>query len=409
MKLFQQVLLSILLGITFIENCYLPRGCEWLRIKHSSLFYKMKCDHFNEKFDEDNYTRNGLCLPTNGLVFKYSLYIQPNSAKAKILDNSFDLHKVFTHINRTFITTYQLYFTNVKGFSYDLAMNVNNLFIYINFYDSEFRFYNGENQLIKSCDDYIAPNLSKNFIVKSRLMPVPSFTFSNSRFRDPICPLVFANTTISELLFKDLVKSYYKTNYIRFVNESFQLDSYIDLLSIVNLYNLDIDLSLVNREVFKNTPKFYFDGVINSIQTDFFAHFNDLYSISFSAKYFPSYIRRQGIEWIKIINYNTSVNLTNLTLVCEQFNRFRYIEFQTKYSLSLPKEKSYLNDEDFCLFKDYPFEQLIFIRLDTINPNSFGLKFSCTDLWLMKYYNILLDCMDYNFKKDEYENILNVT
>ena len=137
----------------------------------------------------------------------------------------------------------------------------------------------------------------------------------NTRFPEPICPLFFANSRLEYLKIHHLLNSYYKKNLLRFIknsssyNQSIGINSHIKTLELNEFYGLDLDL--LNRDVFKDTNQFAFDGVIRSIENDVFKPFRDLTSIMFNPKVFLDLVRRQGIEWIKQANDDLHINITD--------------------------------------------------------------------------------------------------
>lgn len=99
-------------------------------------------------------------------------------------------------------------------------------------------------------------------------------------------------------------------------------------------------------------------------------------NIRFDAYYFRKLIHSQGIEWMRLINNNLTVDLT-------------YILVGFWSGLTI---KDFLPDADFCLWKDFPLEQSLIInqwaywesnRDEDLNP-------SCLYLWLNQETNPLL-------------------
>lgn len=153
-------------------------------------------------------------------------------------------------------------------------------------------------------------------------------------------------------------------------------------------YNLDSDANLVHYEIFESTKEFIFDGVINSIQSDLFKPFKQLKSIKCNPYYLLKVVRKQGIEWVKNINLDVKVNLSDSMSVQSNIDLLKQIQFQiNNFAGFIYDPKSdFFYDEDFCLFVDFPFEQLVVINL-YLNAQEKS-KMSCTTLWLVQYNSL---------------------
>lgn len=318
----------------------------------------------------------------------------------QIVDESFGVFKLaeyFNHENK-------LKIFNLKGFDIESQINVSTNFKDIYFY-SRFDLYKN-NRLVKDCRDFEAAN-SRGFILRSIIF-VPEYGHFQTllytlilvkpKSTYPICPLFFRNALIYQLSINYLVKSYYIKNVITFSNysntSSTPLRSFITHLEIDESYGIDLDSKLLNPEIFARTNYFTFTSHINSIEKDVFRPF------TFEAIYFYSdklidVVRRQGIEWTKSINWNIHVDLSNLTaeMVDEKYPhksvQFGLIETRDDF---LGYERHPITDADFCLFHDFPFEQLVFFMGElplNISHRENKSSISCISVWLYRYYSIL--------------------
>lgn len=155
----------------------------------------------------------------------------------------------------------------------------------------------------------------------SSLLEYYTVSLSNSRFRTPVCPLLFENTKLGGLHITNLVKSYYKNNVIKYLKVNESINSQIRIYELENFYRLDLNRELINEIIFEKTPEFLFDGVINSIETDLFKSFVRLKSVEFNPVSFLEVVRKQGIKWIRSINYQLRVNLSDLKSVRNFMNK----------------------------------------------------------------------------------------
>lgn len=100
-------------------------------------------------------------------------------------------------------------------------------------------------------------------------------------------------------------------------------------------------------------------------------------------------MRKQGIEWIKNINSNVKVDLKNETEIEANQEFSTYIQIEPDNEMLSNKYNHYAYDKDFCLFVDFPFEQLIFfitpIWEDKLIHKS-HIPYACTELWLFQYF-----------------------
>ena len=121
---------------------------------------------------------------------------------------------------------------------------------------SDFVFFSEKNVQMTKCAD-LKPKSVIRTIFQFVTSPI-NYTFYWTNFRrHEICPLVFSNTTIAELHFSDsLVNTFYKKNILRFekINEKRnddEINSKIETLRLVKFDKIDIDESLLDKNVFK--------------------------------------------------------------------------------------------------------------------------------------------------------------
>ena len=367
-----------------VDICGKPDGCKWATINEgieevlvcSKIYNKFNQTKFNEVAARISYTFFSRWIYFN-IVFEEKI-------KKTILNNSFQLYKLADIKKAAYLSRVKL--INLKGFDVNLALEFFNCRLVLEFHDVNFDFYSREKKIIRTCEEYKSSLESpKSFIFHSNTTKQFKVFLANSQYRTPVCPLVFENTRLDELEINNLVKSYYKQNVIRFLKVNQSIKSNIRTQQFVNFYGLDLNKELINQEIFEKTSEFLFDGVINSIQTDLFKSFKSLKSIRFNPIYFIDILEKQGIQWIKNINNQISVNLSDLDSVKTYINKSVEIQFTIEdlFDFQHNSKAKIFHDEDFCLFVEFPFHQLVIVS------QSFEKKdISCTTFWLIQYYSI---------------------
>ena len=388
-----------------IETCGMPDGCEWLTKGKTLIADQIfVCDKYYNNF---NITKCDLALKnyTHIDLMVFTLLIDEKT-KRSVLNNSFQLYKFVDIINPAFSARIKL--VNLKGFDVNLALELTNQAA-IEFYDIDFDFYNTrENKIIRTCEEYKnsldKKSPKKKFIFNANssnrsLSLIEHFKVClvNSQFRTAVCPLVFEDTKLGGLYINNLVNSYYKKNVIKYLKVNRSINCTIKTYELESFYGLDINRELIN-EIFESTSEFLFDGVINSIETDLFKSFKSLKSLDFNPITFLEIVRKQGIQWIKNINYQLRVNLTDIKSVKKFIDKSVEIKFNVNnvFNFRYNSKAQLFYDEDFCLFADYPFDQLIMIFISYKYEKT---DLSCTTIWLIQYYSIYYEAIDSSEKR----------
>ena len=425
------IVISILIGLNEAGNlpqCVLPKGCRTQKVKDlinplgndkvaGESKIGMRCDIFEGFRFEFNLS---LAKDSNGTL-KCNLDIDkdeatfemrwPNRDEEKsILDQNFSLSNLFTLVETfTLTTSSSLNLINVKGFEIINQKYVRSFIIRkIICLSCKIKFYIGKS-LIKSCQDILEANMTD---IQSIFQIYPLNFFFGYPFYDfgyikinliesdfgkyPWCPLVFYHSRISFLTLKGLVNSFYKTNILTFsdTNDYSSFYSEIQSLELNNVQNIDLDLKFLNRLVFKKLVRIYVLGSVRIIDASIFRTLTSLSYISFQTFYFRSIMHRNGIDWIKSINRDENVNISNKTEVSKKFGQIKHLSFECFFIAQDENMDTVFPDEDFCLYIEYPFDQLVLIS-QYCNDQSYkylknltNSKFSCTFLWLIKYYEI---------------------
>lgn len=394
--------LFILILVVFCQNisvknenmCDLPAECKYIKyekpFRGNFTFGGILCDN---KFDEKmisvvNRTLNG-CIK---LFSADKVYISiKHDSKREIVDKSFEVFKL-----RRYNTMRVLYlnFLKVNGFDIESSIALNDENYYILKFYSGFNLYKRK-RLVNDCQDYNAAdsNHSHGFIFRKY---VSWFWIVQPKSIHPICTLFFRNTLIATFYLEFLVNTYFKRYMVTFTdlqssNEDTLLDYNLRIgtLRVINSYNIDLNSKFLNKYLFANTGVILFDCNFNSIQVDVFKPFKKLKRIDFDTVYMLEFIRKNGIEWIKSINSDVNVNMTNIDELSEYNHRIVNIFMRLNTNMYELKLRHLLFEKDFCLFVDFPFKQLILIVPFYFDPNKYQThfdKFICTEVWLFQYF-----------------------
>ena len=167
------------------------------------------------------------------------------------------------------------------------------------------------------------------------------------------------------------------------------LNSTILFLNIQMTNGIDVDSKFLNRYVFARLKSIDLFGHMNSIEPEVFKPLKELRYISIQYFDILFVIRRQGIDWIKNINSDVNVKLNNQTDVDLNQDKFFSLKLYSNREFWASKSNHYFDEEDFCLFVDYPFHQLVFFlphqTEDSLKYRN-NTPYTCTELWLYQFY-----------------------
>lgn len=191
----------------------------------------------------------------------------------------------------------------------------------IEFIDIRLDFYHNKKR-INSCQELIDSNLTN----RQTIFQIPfseraakrdrKLILRDVEYKSKICPLVFENANIIKLLLINLVNSFYKTNVLAFENLSITtaMHSSIEFLGIYNFQNIDLDINILNRLVFKYTINILLEsGSLNSINEETFKILNKITRVGLNPLNFRKINNKQGINWIK--NMNNMINVISISKI----------------------------------------------------------------------------------------------
>lgn len=206
------------------------------------------------------------------------------------------------------------------------------------------------------------------------------------------------NSNIKIFSLVGLADTFYKRSILAFENRTFDdLNSTIKDLALIKIENINIDSNLLNPFVFKNTELLSFIGSVNMIDGYSLNRLQSLVQIEFSNNYYRDMIHKNGIEWTRDLNPDLDVNLSNFNEILDKSNRTKNIFIVSKgFSTEIRLTKLF-PEQDFCLYRDFPFNQLVIFmeipdpgdeeKLEIFNST---IYYTCTYLWLTQYFEIFI-------------------
>ena len=304
----------------------------------------------------------------------------------EILDKSFDFRSIAK------LMVIEIVFDRLKGIDVNAAVDFKNVnpMQYLDGYNLNLKFLDSRLAMYENgvesdkCSENESSNNGSDFfsIFQYYSSPHTFISIENLSNKNKLCPMIFKNVEISSISFIYVENSFYRRNSFEFM-ESKQIDQKTTIYNVYfkECHMFDFNKKILNPSVFKEVKTILFDGTINSIQVDVFKPFKNLRKLDITIVYVESMFRRIGIEWTKSLNSDINVNISNQSEIsnkagfifdlCFQENVFKY------------EEKIYnrFPIEDFCLYRDFPFEQLVLL-----GTSYFHNEPTCTDLWLFQLY-----------------------
>ena len=368
------------------KSCYAKDKSNWLTctIKRNSRL------DFNVSKDEIEY------------ITGFSIVPDRFDSKTVLSRNTMDFNSLIRYLysNKSNIS---LLFQSLKGFNLDLfditdysPFSQNISIPKIAILDCDFDFFIDEKKM-KSCQDYYV-SMTNSYLIPKSIFQTSLFLVRDNKqlylylsgFRNAICPLAFKNVFLMQLhIYGD--NSFFSQRLLRFTNDTFKSLSSLILILEINIHNVELNLEFLNPSVFEKLKCIIVNRKIKSIDPDVFVVLKKLKKIVFESNYVKGLMHnKRGIDWIKNINKQITVNLTNETEMVENLNNFKHLYLECKNIINNTHPSDIFPDEDFCLYKDFPFSQLVFL-LQTctteVHFDYYRQKLSCTYLWLIQYFS----------------------
>ena len=238
--------------ITKISYLYNFLGKEIFFRKSTGL----KCDIQNSDFTLDNTSfyaiaKNIKEYETTKRIkfFEFNWSIDKKASSS--LTQQFNLSALMEFFKYTNYSA-KIIIRNLKSIELQLFTKSYNSISIILIFNSDLRF-TIDLKTVKTCADIK--------IVQSKITSLFQIPFGNEkkiflfgcRFPVTLCPLIFLNNNIHKLFIFNLIDTFYKTNLMKFSNETFEdANSSIYSLYLYNCENIDLDVSFLNSSVFKN-------------------------------------------------------------------------------------------------------------------------------------------------------------
>ncbi|CAF0708212.1 unnamed protein product [Brachionus calyciflorus] len=333
---------------------------------------------------------NSTCLRGERHITAYTIVDQKNLKSENLIKKLLNLNEKFD--NSSLIKSF---FIRINGLSIE-NKNTTQLLtqkkILTAFGESNFKFY-FNNKLITRCEQL--KNLTIQHLFNSANLH--EVELSRSFNKNKICPLIFQNVKIQIFVINNIMETFYIKQFIKFENFTensiLNLNSNIKILVLSKVMKLNLDQNLINPYVFKSLNQLRVFGEINSIEEDLFKNLKNMRSFLLDGQNIRKLFHKFGINWIKFKNQNIKVNSTNykdtfknlnsLFIIYISFNIGDYVSNYYEHFEPLFDLKNTFPDGDFCLYKDFPFDQLIHIYFDLFD---YDLKKSpsltCTLVWL---------------------------
>ena len=274
-------------------------------------------------------------------------------------------------------------FKNIKHGDNGFSLELNNLFWRFNSFDCQI-----DPENINAMSFVFSDLKLKKFTMESGLYE------RNLR----ICPLIFKKSSIESFEIT-VIKS--QTSFI--YEEIKQINSNLDtegltVLLDVNIQELYVKFTnsffinkldkenLLNLFLFSKLKKIYLESVyIESIDETSIADLKSLNSLWLLNLDFEKMLNG-GVKWLSSLNSLVNVNLDNQAAVA-MLKKDDYFELVFEFSLT-PKLYEF-NDEAYCYFKDFPYNQLVMPLFYVTDPTSFkSLPCSCNVYNMFKYYSV---------------------
>jgi len=427
---------SLLFQISFGFNCKIPNGCrvdyfnviatthlyEKMFLKKLSIQCELKSG-FPFEFDGNSplLKEKQRCNIEQNSNVQTSVILKWQTRESYILDSTLKIYKLLDYLSYFYWYVY-LNFMNLKGFDVNLLENNLSASLLQNsgisslvFVNCKMSFYFGKEK-VQSCQDFKNKNISainSIFQITKSNYDYSSYyqiyvDLINCEFKQVLCPLVYKNSDIKNFRINNLANTFYKKNLLQFSNEQYsELNSKIKILELLNSQNIDLDLNLLNPSAFGKIEFLFVYGSINSITNDLYKSLEKLRRINFSTADVRKMFHKIGIQWIKQFNPNLNVNLNDTGEIEKEL--ITEITFNCEDSLIDERISNAFPDEDFCIYKDYPFHQLVFslqlclsYQLEKIRI--LNSQLSCTYLWLTQYAKVYLTLLSND--SDSYESLL---
>lgn len=348
-----------LIELNFIKRNYI----KYENFQDLSQIY-LKCDLIEfRKTNEVNNTK---------------VYFYPNRP-IFISQTPFDL-MVYDYTAKSKESIVAYVFSHINGFNMvdpHKLFNVGQPTSSIVFRESKFDFYYKSKLVdLDSCDYRLMQNETINIFAGLSSI-ILSFDI-NVQYEHLVCPYAFKNAEIFELRIEKLeyvklINRRLKFMQIKHLNEtnSVSLNSKIDTLALKKCYRPRVDRELVNVYVFESLRALTLSSTLDYIEPELLKSFRYLLILKLSLFNLREFLHASTNEWLKNLyfygdEYETKSSMLNSSEArVESLFRFYLVELHVTdddYGYGYP-------DEDFCLFKHFPYKKFVLAILTRIKEN----------------------------------------
>lgn len=329
-----------------------------------------------------------------------------------VIDESLQLANIYTRLLIPLNSEFGIQFIpqnnnvlikNSKGFDINSTFQVNlTQFLFVNFHGGRLEFFLNETK-ISTCRDLLSINITSPkslfqtvFIKSKRGNAI--FRLMELDFRNPVCPIFFSNSNINVLYFRHMTHTFYRSNFLRFEKnyDEFELNSDIQGFEIEKMEKIKLDSSLLHPGIFKNVKTISLLGAIASIEPNIFKPFTQLTELKLESVFFIKFIHKNGLAWMRSINYGLDVKVSNYTDISLNIGKTCFVSLNFHELVKTDLKLAYsFPDEDFCLWQSYPFRQLVITY-----PYRYDFKHTCTLDWLEKDLKTYLDHSKFKYSNN---------
>jgi hypothetical protein len=339
---------------------------------------KITCKDF-KKFSDLNFKSSQ--QPTNEPLSSFELILMPQ--RPSVYNDKLDLMGFLDN------SLSSLKFVGLNGIDIgmDLIANIpKGLNVIIIESSYMYIYYNGtlvENESI--CVQLENADLSLN--VFSRFDTVSLYNYGYDTLLD-ICPYAF----ITGNRFSTLIIGYTKDDRYKYMLNFMKVDarnftalpSQIEKLYFSRLDDIELSSSTLNGLVFKRLIYLEVtDSYLTSIKPDAFAALNSVKTYNFSIENTDVFYRSSSNEWFNSLNKDVKIDLNNKSSALPYKDRDIIIQFELYAKDSRFHDYTY-PDSDFCYFRYFPFDRLVFARIGT--STLYSLVCTCTIYWLIQNF-----------------------
>ena len=219
------------------------------------------------------------------------------------------------------------------------------------------------------------------------------YILNDVEYYEPVCPLVFKNLVIEAFLLEGLESNKLVKHTLRFSdmakimgNSSEEsINCKIHNAIFKGVFRVDIGTDLLNRHVFALTSSLVINGALSRFSDDLFRNLISLKVIYLEILNMREFFHASDNIWLKSINHGLRVD--PIIWLSSDHDLVKSLASVLKQLLLNQRFSKYsFPDEDFCVFKHFPFDQGVLPHLSKMMDED--IPVSCTLIYLLQY-NVL--------------------